>query len=135
MKRRWKVLWKTPEGQSKFKVFEGKKPSDAVLYAKSLKKQGLKPAVVSANYPYPPTPQQENNRRPGMIWCPYCLRWRNFKLFAIKRATYVTDAQMRCPICKISTNDYYVKKHNGFLEHMTEMDVIKKLTGYEGQRG
>lgn len=131
MKRKWKVLWKTADGKKTFRKFDGPKPSEAVQFAKQLKRQGLAPNVISVNHAYPPTQQQEEKRRTGQIWCPYCLRWRSFKLYAIRRKTYVTDAQMRCPVCTISTNDFYVKKFNGFLEHMEEMDVIKLLTRYE----
>ena len=132
--RRWKVLWRTEEGQKKFKRFVGAKPSEAVQFAKSLKSQGLKPNVISTSHAFAPTVEQEKNRRPGMIWCPYCIRWRNFKLMALKKSTYTTDAFMRCPVCTISTNDFFVKKYNGFLEHMDEGDVIKALAKYEGIR-
>ena len=128
----WKVLWTTPEGKKKFRRFEGKKPSDAVQFAKSLKSQGLKPNVISANKAFPPTKEQAENRRANQVWCPYCLRWRTFKLFALRRATYTTDAAMRCPICTISTNDFFVRKYNGFLEHMDESELIKKLSRLEG---
>lgn len=132
--RRWKVLWRTAEGKKSFRRFEGAKPSEAVQYAKELKRQGLKPNVISANHAYPPTKEQEEKRRPGQLWCPYCIKWRNFKLMALKRATYITDAFMRCPICTISTNDFYVKKYNNFLDHMDEGEVIKKLAKFEGVR-
>lgn len=132
--RKWKVLWVNLEGKKRFRKFEGDKPSEAVQFAKSLKQQGLKPNVISASHAFPPTKEQEINRRPGLIWCPYCLRWRKFKLFAIKRSTYRTEAFMRCPVCTISTNDFFVKKYNGFLEHMSEADVIKNLAKYEGIR-
>lgn len=130
--RRWIVRWTTSEGKKTFRRFEGDKPTDAVQFGKSLKRQGIKPNVISANHAYRPTEKQEINRRPGMIWCPYCVKWRNFKLFAIKRKDYTTAPYMRCPICTISTNDFYVRKFNGLLEHMTENDIIKLLTRYEG---
>jgi hypothetical protein len=128
----WKVIWTKPEGGKTFRKFQGAKPSEAVQFAKSLKQQGLSPNVICANKAWPITQKQELKRRPGMVWCPYCVKWRNFKLFAIRRKTYVTDALMRCPVCTVSTNDFYVKKFNGFLEHMSELDVIKKLSKYEG---
>ena len=131
--RSWKVIW-SEEGKKKLKRFTGDRPSEAVQFAKSLKQQGLKPNVVSANYPYRPTKEQEEKRRPGRIWCPYCIKWREFKLFALRKATYTTEAMMRCPVCTISTNDFYVKKFNDFLEHMDEAELIKKLSRYEGGR-
>lgn len=128
----WKVLWVKPEGGKTFRRFVGDRPSEAVQFAKTLKRQGLKPNVICANKAWRPTTEQELKRRPGMIWCPYCIKWRNFKLFAVRRKTYITDAQMRCPVCTISTNDFYVKKFNDFLEHMDEAELIKKLSKYEG---
>ncbi|HET7713633.1 MAG TPA: hypothetical protein VFK94_04895 [Patescibacteria group bacterium] len=130
--RRWTVKWRNPEGKLSKKHFEGKSPAEAVQFAKQLKKQGLSPNVFSSNHAFPPTKDQEEKRRPGMMWCPYCIKWRNFKMMAIKRSTYTSEAFMRCPICTISVNDYYVRKYNGFLEHMTEAEVIKKLMKYEG---
>ena len=133
--KRWKVLWRNQEGQKKFRRFQGDKPTEAVQFAKELKRQGLKPNVISSSHAFPPTREQEEKRRPGQIWCPYCLRWRSFKLMVLKRATYETDALMRCPVCTISTNDFFVKKYNDFLEHMSEDDLIKKLTRYEAANG
>jgi len=130
--RKWKVIWKTDEGKKTFRTFKGSKPSEAVQYAKSLKHKGLHPVVISSNHAYAPTQKQEINRRQGMIWCPYCIKWRSFQLYSIRRATYVTAPVMRCPVCTISTNDFYVKKYNGLLEHMTESDIIKLLTRFEG---
>lgn len=130
--RVWKVLWTTTEGKKTFRKFQGDKPSEAVQFAKKLKRSGLKPNVISANHAFRPTEKQEINRRQGMIWCPYCVKWRTFKLFALKKPTYKTEAFMRCPVCTISTNDFYVKKYNGFLEHMDESELVKLLTRYEG---
>jgi hypothetical protein len=128
----WKVLWTKSEGGKTFRKFPGSSPKDAVEFAKELKRQGMKPNVVCANKAWRPTTEQELKRRPGMIWCPYCVKWRNFKLFRVRKKSYTTEAFMRCPVCTISTNDFYVKKFNGFLEHITEADLIKKLTRYEG---
>lgn len=126
------MKWRTAEGKLTKKRFEGKSPAEAVQYAKDLKKQGLEPNIYCANHAFRPTQEQEQKRRPGMVWCPYCIKWRDFKLISIRRSTYTSEAFMRCPVCTISTNDFYVKKYNDFLEHLTEADVLKKLMKYEG---
>jgi len=126
--RKWKVLWKNKEGKKTFRMFPGPKPTEAVIYARQLKRDGLAPNVISAGHAYPPTKEQEEKRRPGMMWCPYCIKWRTFKLLAIKRPTYTSEAFMRCPVCTISTNEFYVKKYNGFLDHMDESELIRRLS-------
>lgn len=132
MTRRWVVKWRTAEGKLTKRRFEGRSPSEAVQYAKGLKKQGLQPNIYCANHAFRPTKEQELKRRPGMVWCPYCIKWRDFKLLAIKRSTYTSEAFMRCPVCTVSTNDFFVKKYNDFLEHLSESDILKKLMKYEG---
>lgn len=133
--QKWLVLWRTEEGKKFRKLFDGPKPTEAVQYAKELKRQDLKPSVISTGHAYPPGEKQELKRRPGMLWCPYCVKFRHFKLIAIKHPTYTSEAFMRCPVCLISTNEFWVKKYNGFLDHMTEMDIVRKLMKYEGISG
>lgn len=123
----WKVLWTKPEGGKSYKKFVDKSPKEAIAFGKELKRQGIRPSIISSNKAWPPTKEQEINRRPGDIWCPYCIKWRRFKLFAIRKKNYTTDAFLRCPVCTISTNDFYVKKYNGMLEHMSESEMIKRL--------
>ena len=132
MTRRWTVKWKNAEGKIIKKRFLGDSPKEAVEFAKGLKKQELQPNVYCANHAFRPTTEQEAKRRPGMLWCPYCIKWRNFKMLAIKHATYTSEPFMRCPVCTISVNDFFVKKFNDFLEHMDEGEIIKKLMKYEG---
>lgn len=130
MNNNWRVFWIKAEGGKAFKQFNHEKPTKAIAYAKELKRKGLKPWIVSTKS-WRPTEKQEVNRRPGMLWCPYCIKWRNFKLLKVKKPTFVSEAFMRCPYCLISTNDFFVKKYNGFLEHMTELDIVKKLSRLE----
>jgi len=123
----WKVLWRKEDGAKAFRKFQNNSPKEAVAFGKSLKKQGLKPNIISSNKAWPPTKEQEQNRRSGDIWCPYCIKWRRFKLFALKKKLYTSEAFLRCPICTISTNDFYVRKYNGMIEHMNESEMIKRL--------
>jgi hypothetical protein len=124
----WKVLWTQQDGSKTFRRFQDPSPHDAIVFARGLKKDGLKPSIISSNKSWPPTQAQEKNRRTGDMWCPYCIKWRRFRLFRIHKASYTTDAFMRCPICTISTNDYWVRKYNQMIEHITESELIKKLS-------
>lgn len=123
----WKVIWRDTDNKPRIKkrITELK---EAIQYAKGLKKLGLKPSVVSANKAYPPTKEQQLKRKPGQMWCPYCINWRKFRLYRIKTPNYVTEAKMRCPICTISTDDYFVRKYNGFIEHITESELVRMLS-------
>lgn len=129
MSQAWKVLWKKDTGKT-FRRFEDPKPTEAIAFAKKLKREGFEPVVISANKAYPPTKKQEEKRRAGDMWCPYCIRWRSFKLYALKRKNYTTDAFLRCPVCTISTNDFFVRKYNGMIERYTEAELIKRLASH-----
>lgn len=132
----WKVLWRKEDGKKTFRKFsdpEDSSPKVAASFFRELKKQGLKPAIISVNKAWRPTKDQEDKRRPGDLWCPYCIKWRQFKLFSIKRKNYTSEAFLRCPVCTISTNDYWVKHYNGMIEHMTEGELIKRLERLEKQ--
>lgn len=123
--QKWMVLWKNEEGKRKRKMFDGPKPSEAIKYAKGLKRDGVNVDVASAGHAFPPSEKQELKRRPGMLWCPYCIKFRNFRLLRLKTQYGTSGADLRCPICLISTNHYYVKRYNG-LDYMTEADIIKR---------
>lgn len=107
----WKVYW-WEDGRKKFKRFDGPKPTLAVERAKELKREGKEVAVVSSSKAFSIPPSKVYDREPGMLWCPYCVAFRRFKIYALKREHYVAEAKLRCPVCSISTDDYYVKKHN-----------------------
>lgn len=123
----WKVLWKKEDGAKSFRRFEGESPKVAIDFIRELKKQGLKPNIISSNKAWPPTKEQEINRKSGDLWCPYCIKWRRFKLFALRKKFYTTEAFLRCPICTISVNDFWVRKYNGMIEHMSEAEIIRRL--------
>lgn len=120
------MFWIDPGGQ---KHVHRKFPElrDAIDYAKALKSKGNKTHVVCMNKAWPPTKEQQLLRKPEQMWCPYCIKWRKFRLFRIKTQYYTTEAKMRCPICTISTDDYWVKKNNGFIEHITEAELVRML--------
>lgn len=109
----WKVFWWV-DGTKKVRHFIAEKPTEAVAYAKELKKQGHKVEVVSGRKAYRPTDEQRINRESGQLWCPYCIKYRVFKIFAIRRPTYVSSALLRCPVCTVSTDNYYTIRYNDF---------------------
>ena len=49
-------------------------------------------------------------------WCPYCQSWEYWKSDS--------SGNKRCPVCKMSDNDYYVKLYNGLW--VREMESMTK---------
>jgi len=64
--------------------------------------------------PNVPTPKNH-------LWCPYC---RKFRLFYWDEYLEVD----RCPICRITKNDYWVKFYNGLFlaEHLEAIEYAKR---------
>lgn len=109
----WKVFfWE--DGKKKVRKFEGEKPTEAIVYAKELKKKGLYVEVVSGRKAFRPTPEKQLERNQGELWCPYCLKYRVFKMLAIRKESYTTAPLLRCPVCTISTEHWYVRRYNDF---------------------
>lgn len=113
MPNSWKVIW-WKDDKKYFKNFDGEKPSasGALSFAKRLQGQGIKPHLVSRQHGFAPPLAKRRAPEAGMLWCPFCLKWRHFKYFAIKVDGLRGPAVWRCPICTISINDYYVRKYN-----------------------
>jgi len=51
----------------------------------------------------PTSPPSGAKRPSGKFWCPYCADWRTFKPWY---------DYLRCEVCNISNEDWYVKKYN-----------------------
>lgn len=66
--------------------------------------------VISLTVPFK-TPNKPNPCKRGVYWCPYCRAWREY---------YWDDwvGRWKCPVCGISTRDYYVKQCNGGSENV-----------------
>lgn len=126
MNNSWKVYW-WEDGKKKFKRFLQDKPTEAIAYAKELRRQGKEIEVVSARRAFRTTEAKRLEREPGMLWCPYCVKWRRFKIFSVRREHYISEAFLRCPVCTVSTNDYYVKKFN--LEVRSTEEIILQEAG------
>jgi hypothetical protein len=110
----WNVIWW--DGHEKFiKRFPGDKPSSsgALAFAKRQQERGLKPYIVSASKAFGPTRDVQLQPRPDdAIWCPYCLKYRQFHKKAILRDGVLGPELWRCPICTISIKDAYVRMYN-----------------------
>jgi hypothetical protein len=127
MQNAWNVQFEE-EGVLKIKVFEGDKPKDsgAVDFAKKLKLRGLKVDVISRRRAYAPPVGKEPSGY-GLLWCPYCIKWREFEVAAVVHPTYETPELLRCTVCTISVMDYYVRKYNPvFVERHTIREEMNK---------
>ena len=131
-KNAWRVYW-TEEGRRKYRHFEGsesnaerkglrwyEKPLEsAVAFAKELKKQGHAPEIVSCRQAFIPT-LKDKKPGPGFMWCPYCMKWRQFRLFKVLRKDGIpSQGANRCPVCTITEDNYYVQRYNGRIESLT----------------
>jgi len=108
----WKVIWS--ENKKKFlRKFEGDSPAEAVSFAKGLKSRGLSVEVISGRKAFKPKWDKVEPPGPGMWWCPYCIKWREFREFAVRDANGVIGPEyMRCPVCTISIFNYWVALFN-----------------------
>lgn len=117
----WKVLWIT-EHHRRHKRFEGDSPKPAVEFGKELKRRGvLSVHIISARKAFAPPlkkkgfPSQGFEAPPayGLLWCPYCVKWREFEDSAIVNKDGIEGPSIfRCSICTVSIMDYYIKLYN-----------------------
>lgn len=120
MQNAWKVVW-FDQGKKFKKSFIGDKPreSGAIDFGKKIKERGITQVhIVSKIRAFAPPATQRTAPEYGMIWCPYCLKWRFFVEKAVSQSGHLGPLLYRCPICTISIKDAYVRKYN-------EMMIIK----------
>lgn len=124
----WNVQFEE-NGVLKIKVFEGDKPkeSGAVDFAKQLKSRGLPVEVISRRRAYAPPVGKEPPRH-GLLWCPYCIKWREFEMAAVVHPTYETPELLRCTVCTISVKDAYVRRYNPLFVDRHEIEQELKKT-------
>jgi hypothetical protein len=112
---RWAVLWIGKNGWV-VKEFENDFSGSVALYVK-VKAAGKRGAtLLCRNVGFPPPaeyPMDKYNLK-GAVWCPYCRELRKFKK---TNGFYVDDiyypqVNMQCPVCGITTENYYVQKYN-----------------------
>lgn len=110
----WTVIWWDASKRKYIRRFPGDKPSSsgALEFGKQLQARGLKPEIVSGSKAFPPPAKLRIAPEEGMIWCPYCLKWRKFHKKAIAREGVVGPGLWRCPVCTISIKDAYVRMYN-----------------------
>jgi hypothetical protein len=138
-KNAWKVIfWEN--GKKRSKWFEGdgiwsdKHPiiyneplRAAVQFTKKLKLEGTRAEIVSGRRAFIQTKDQLKPPGPGYLWCPYCIKWRHFKLLRIKKNGYITAGANRCPICFISEDNYFVRRYNGKTENLSMSEIRRRL--------
>lgn len=117
----WKVQWKE-EGKFLFKKFDDDKPTRAVAFGKELKSRGIVVVdVISRRRAFPPPLNKQESPRPGLLWCPYCVKWREFEEAAVVTGELTGPSLMRCLTCTISVKDAYVRMYNPDLVIQYEM--------------
>lgn len=126
----WAVIWIENNRKHMKNGFQGDLPksSGAYDFAKSLVARGIlvdNVHVISKRKAYGPTKRHPKPPQLGMWWCPYCLKWRYFREFAVRRDGIIGPAEMRCPICTISIHDFYVRKYNQLLTARIEMTAVR----------
>ena len=118
----WKVQF-LRGGKRVYKKFQGNSPreSGAVEFAKQLKLNGLSVDVISVRKPFPPPFKnkkkewlgREEAPQHGLLWCPYCIKWREFHFVSIVMKDGIEGPELfRCPVCTVSTQDYWIKLFN-----------------------
>lgn len=128
MQNAWNVQFHK-EGRTVIRVFEGDSPkqSGAVQFAAELKSHGTPVDIISRRHAFPPTGKHLNPPHPGLLWCPYCIKWREFEESAIVRPDYETPELMRCTVCTISIRDYHVRMYNPtFVARLEAEQEIRK---------
>jgi hypothetical protein len=142
----WKVQWRL-EGKRLTKTFEGEKPSEsgALQFAKDLRNRGASDVIlISKRRAFAP-PAGQRPPAVGYLWCPYCVKWREFDTFSIQLDGIIGPARYRCTMCTISVEDYWVKKYNsGRIRHKELEEEVKasvvramkprRATGFQRER-
>lgn len=108
----WKVLW-VQDKKKYFKVFEGDKPkeSGAVDFGKKLQARGIKDVnIISKRRPFDKPLHVVIPH--GLLWCPYCLKIREFHETAIRNKDGRTPRLFRCPTCTVSIHDAAIRRNN-----------------------
>jgi len=117
----WKVQFRQ-NGKRVFRKFEGNSPiqSGAVEFGKDLKNRGISIDVISVRKAYPPPYKNKKKQwlgrqeapHLGLLWCPYCIKWREFHYAAISSKDGISPELFRCPVCTISIRDHYIQLYN-----------------------
>lgn len=112
MTNAWKVLWKE-HGHNFSKTFEGDKPSetDAPAFVHQLKERGISEVnLISKRKAYAPPVGKVIPL--GFLWCPYCVKYREFSMFAVRINDLIGPERYRCTVCTVGADNFYVRKYN-----------------------
>lgn len=135
MTNAWKVQWRTA-GRKLVKTFEGDKPSEsgALDFAKELKNQGIiDVALISKRRAFAP-PAGSKPPQVGYLWCPFCVRWREFDTYSIRFDGIIGPARYRCTVCTISVEDAAVRKYNSGRVRHKELEEEVRAQVQKGTR-
>lgn len=126
MQNAWNVQF-VKEGQIVIKVFEGDSPkaSGAVGFARDLATHGILYEIISRRRAFAPPASKATPPGHGLLWCPYCIKWREFDTLVVVRPTYETPPLLRCTVCLVSVADHWIRKYNPvFVErHAIEQEM------------
>lgn len=112
---RWKiVVFRRKDGKLERVVKDVRDPKLALEKVKELnEREGIKAHVVCKRFPkFPPKGEPEDS---DQLWCPYCRRWRWFRV-PKNRSPFTALEVLCCPWCFISEDDFFVKQFNGTWE-------------------
>ena len=129
----WAVLWKDNEGAHKRK-FEGDSPTEAVTFGKELKRRGFSVEVISRRRAFAPPKNAKAPDSPGILWCPYCIKYREFREIAIRDEYGLGPAIVRCIVCMISVRDAYVRRWNRHFYRRWETEQERKRGATTSQK-
>ena len=140
MTNAWKVIW-YDDDRKFLKRFEGDSPreSGAIEFGKSLQSVGIKSIhIVSQRKAFAPPKDKLVPPEHGMLWCPYCLKWKTFIETSIMDKDGIrSPIDWRCPVCTISIRNFYVRRYNlemvlrfeGRAEMQSENKIRRNLNG------
>lgn len=127
MQNAWNVLFIEGE-RTLIKVFEGDSPkgSGAIAFAKQKRLQGIQADIISRRKGFGPPDNKKDPPSPGLLWCPYCIKWREFEDSSVQRGDYETPSLLRCSVCLISIKDYYVRRYNPIFVERHDIELEMK---------
>ena len=134
MENAWKTQWEENHVR-RFKRFEGDSPHDAVAFGKKLKSRGIIVVdIISQRRAFPPPIKAQTSPKPGLLWCPYCVKWREFSEIEVQGRDFKTPALLRCTVCTISVKDCYVRTYNPELVMRYEIEAEIKAKRREAAK-
>lgn len=128
--RKWGVVIMSPKAQKRLKI-DGplKKAKKIALMAKEKYKDrpDVQVYLFSRNDTFAPPEDWRPRKGRHFYWCPYCGKERKFYLNP-RWSTY------QCPVCTMTTADYYIKLYNRLWEkEVMEAEKKKRRKKADGE--